>query len=82
MVVGADKGTAVQALRARTGAAAVLYAGDDVTDEDALAVLDAAAGDVGVKVGPGATAAGHRVGSPEQVTAMLARLADLLPAPS
>jgi hypothetical protein len=46
------------------GATAVLFAGDDVTDEDALASLDA--GDVGVRVGAGDTAASVRVdGIPE-----------------
>jgi trehalose-phosphatase len=77
-VLQADKGTALQELRERTGAVAVLYAGDDVTDEDAFAVLDPARGDVGVKVGSGATAAAHRVGSPEDVTAVLERLVDLV----
>lgn len=79
-VVTADKGSALQGLRARTGAAAVLYAGDDVTDEDAFAVLDPAAGDVGVKVGPGPTAAGFRVAAPEDVTVLLRRLLEALPA--
>ena len=81
-MVTADKGSALQGLRARTGAAAVLYAGDDVTDEDAFAVLDAGAGDVGVKVGPGPTVAAGWVGSPEDVTALLRRLLELLPAPA
>lgn len=79
-VLQADKGSAVQRLRARTAAAAVLYAGDDVTDEDAFGVLDPASGDVGVKVGPGDTAAAHRVGAPDDVTALLERLADLVAA--
>ena len=73
-VVVVDKGTALQALRAQVDARAVLYAGDDVTDEDAFAVLDPGAGDVGVKVGPGPTAAGYRVAAPAQVTALLERL--------
>ena len=73
-VVVVDKGTALQALRAQVDARAVLYAGDDVTDEDAFAVLDPEAGDVGVKVGPGPTAAGYRVAAPAQVTGLLERL--------
>ncbi|MGJ7442633.1 trehalose-phosphatase [Aquipuribacter sp. MA13-6] len=73
-VVEADKGSAVLALRRRTGAVSVLYVGDDVTDEDAFAVLEADGGDVGVKVGDGDTAAGHRVGSPQDVTDLLERL--------
>lgn len=77
-VVEADKGTALLGLRERTGAAAVLYAGDDLTDEDAFAVLDPAAGDVTVKVGDGDTAAACRVGTPEDVTALLERLHERL----
>ncbi|WJL95822.1 trehalose-phosphatase [Microbacterium sp. ET2] len=49
------KDTAVAALRERTGATAVLFAGDDVTDEDALRSLGE--GDLGVHVGAGETAA-------------------------
>lgn len=49
------KDSAVAALRARTGATAVLFAGDDVTDEDALQSLGPA--DVGVHVGPPPSAA-------------------------
>ncbi|NYF17225.1 trehalose 6-phosphate phosphatase [Microbacterium sp. AK009] len=49
------KDTAVAALRERVGATAVLFAGDDVTDEDALRSLGA--GDLGVHVGAGETAA-------------------------
>ncbi len=56
----------------------MLYAGDDVTDERAFAVLDDAAGDVTVKVGPGPTHARHRVADPEQFAAVLERLAALL----
>ncbi len=70
-VVEADKGSAVRALREQTGAASVLYVGDDVTDEDAFAVLEPDNGDVGVKVGDGDTAATHRVGTPEDVTILL-----------
>lgn len=75
-VVRADKGTALTALRDRLGAAAVLYVGDDTTDENAFAVLRD--GDVGIKVGDGRTAAGHRVDDPEQVSAVLAHLAEAL----
>ena len=68
------KGEAVQHLRRYTGATAVLYAGDDVTDEDAFAVLGA--GDVGVKSGPGTTSAAYRVRGPEQIAHVLSLLAD------
>ena len=66
------KDTAVAALRDRVEATAVLFAGDDVTDEDALRRL--APGDLGVHVGPGPTAA--RVVVPD-IPAMAALLADL-----
>jgi trehalose 6-phosphate phosphatase len=75
-VVRADKGSALSALRGRLGADAVLYAGDDTTDEDAFAVLRD--GDVGVKVGDGETSARHRVDDPEQVSVLLAHLVDVL----
>lgn len=74
-VLHATKGEAVTALRDESGAVAVLYAGDDVTDEDALATLGA--DDLGIKVGDGDTCAGFRVADPEAVAALLSRLADL-----
>lgn len=82
-VVEADKGSALAALRDRLaertgGRPAVLYAGDDVTDEDAFRALDPGAGDVGVKVGDGDTAAGFRVGTPEDVSALLQHLVSVL----
>lgn len=49
------KDTAVSELRERTDATAVLFAGDDVTDEDALKKLRP--GDLGLHVGVGPTAA-------------------------
>ncbi|MFZ8756628.1 trehalose-phosphatase [Microbacterium sp. HMH0099] len=49
------KDSAIRTLRERTGATAVLFAGDDVTDEDALRSLEP--GDLGVRVGGGETAA-------------------------
>lgn len=68
-VLQVNKGMAVDALRERTGADAVLFAGDDVTDETAFARLRP--GDVGVKVGDGDTAAAHRVAGPPQIAAVL-----------
>lgn len=69
------KDTAVQTLRERTRATAVLFAGDDVTDEDALRSLGRR--DLGVRVGAGETAA--RVTVPDipafaDLLALLARL--------
>lgn len=68
-VVRADKGTALMALRDALGADAVVYFGDDVTDEDVFTVLTPT--DVGVKVGEGATAARYRVEGPEQAAEAL-----------
>ena len=69
------KGEAVEHLRRYTRATAVLYAGDDVTDEDAFAALGPR--DLGLKSGSGDTVAAHRVPGPAEVAATLARLADL-----
>jgi trehalose 6-phosphate phosphatase len=69
-----DKGAALELLREQVGADAVLFAGDDVTDETAFARLRP--GDVGVKVGPGDTAAEHRVDAPPDITALLQQLVE------
>lgn len=74
-VVLVGKGSALDSLRHRAEATAVLFAGDDVTDETAFAVLGDA--DVGVKVGVGSTAAGWRVEDPEALVALLERLLTL-----
>nr|WP_152602264.1 bifunctional alpha,alpha-trehalose-phosphate synthase (UDP-forming)/trehalose-phosphatase [Cryobacterium roopkundense] len=68
------KGQAIELLRAHTGADRMLYAGDDVTDEDAFAVLRDK--DVGVKIGLGPTLAGYRVRSPAEVTQLLTLVAE------
>lgn len=66
VVVGdATKGTAIESIRRDTGAGAVLYLGDDVTDEDVFRSLGEA--DVGIKVGDGDTAATHRIESVRDV---------------
>lgn len=67
------KDTAVARLRETTGATAVLFAGDDVTDEDALAALGS--NDVGVRVGAGDTAASVRMADIPEFAAFLSRLA-------
>jgi trehalose 6-phosphate phosphatase len=73
-VVRMDKGAALDLLRERVAADAVVFAGDDVTDETAFARLRP--GDVGVKVGPGDTAAEHRVDAPSDITALLQLLVE------
>lgn len=67
------KDTAVAWLRDHSRATAVLFAGDDVTDEDALRSLRP--GDVGVRVGDGETAASVRVAGIPELAAMLERVA-------
>lgn len=75
-VRGANKGDGIQRLREYTRATAVLFAGDDVTDEDGFAVLRAGEGDIGIKVGEGATAAQYRLADEEAVATMLTLLAE------
>ena len=72
----ADKGVAVQTLRAMSGAAAVIFLGDDVTDEAAFARLGP--GDLGIKVGDGDTRAAERIPDCIAVTHVLRTLADHL----
>ena len=67
------KDSAIAALRDRLGATAVLFAGDDVTDEDALASLGPS--DLGIRVGDGETSASVRVGSIQELAAALSLLA-------
>ena len=74
-VRSANKGEAVEHLRRYTHADAVFFAGDDVTDEDAFRVLGDA--DLGLKSGPGDTAASFRVGGPDEVAHVLDELATL-----
>ena len=69
------KDSAIAALRERVNATAVLFAGDDMTDEDALASLGP--DDLGIRVGPGETAATVRVADILALAALLARLARL-----
>jgi trehalose 6-phosphate phosphatase len=64
-----SKGVALDRMR---GDAAVLFAGDDVTDESVFTRLRP--GDVGVKVGDGETAAAHRVPDPPALVALLEEL--------
>ncbi len=71
-VVNASKGEGLTFLRQITGATAVLFAGDDVTDEDALGRLES--GDVGVKVGLDFTQAEFRVEAPAHVAELLEAL--------
>ncbi|MFT4087336.1 MAG: trehalose-phosphatase [Gordonia sp. (in: high G+C Gram-positive bacteria)] len=78
-VIETSKGAALDSLRSSFGAEAVLYLGDDVTDEKAFAHLRD--GDVGIKVGDGHTIAEYRVPTTDDVAAVLASVADARHAP-
>ena len=75
-VLQVTKGDALADLRRELGVGALLYAGDDVTDERAFSTLRPE--DLTVRVGPGDTAARFRVADPEGLAAALIRLAGLL----
>ncbi len=68
-VISTDKGRAVDALRKQYHATAVLFLGDDITDENAFASLRDT--DLGVKVGSGTTAAAVRVADPSAIADLL-----------
>jgi trehalose 6-phosphate phosphatase len=72
-VVDTDKGRALLRLRDELRSDAVVFAGDDITDESAFARLEP--GDVGIKVGPGPTRAHFRVLDSDEVVHALRRLA-------
>ncbi len=72
-VVKADKGMALRSLVQRLNAHAVLFIGDDATDEDAFAALRPQ--DVGVRVGSAESVAEFSVRDPVVVRQVLASLA-------
>ena len=74
-VIETSKGRALESIRQQVGASAVLFLGDDTTDEDAFATLTGP--DVGVKVGEGPTVADYRVADPTVVSQVLALLFEL-----
>lgn len=69
------KDDALERLREITGASAVLFAGDDVTDEDAMQTLRP--GDLGIRVGQGETAASLRVADPDELGRVLRVIASM-----
>jgi trehalose-phosphatase len=74
-VVEPSKAEALENLRSRLGASAAMYAGDAYSDELAIATLRGP--DMGVRVGPGETAAAHRLRDPESFARILAVLFEL-----
>lgn len=68
------KDAAMAALREHFDATGILFAGDDVTDEDAMRVLGG--DDLGVRVGPGESSAAIRVDGPQEIALLLEALAD------
>lgn len=70
----ATKGDAIQRLRDYVGADAVFFAGDDTTDEDAIAVLGP--DDLGVRVGDAPSVARLRVPGTAEIARVLAILTD------
>jgi trehalose-6-phosphatase len=70
-----DKGAALLAMIERNRDCTVLFAGDAVTDETAMAALREH--DISIKGGPGPTIARYRVADPEQMVAVLVEVARL-----
>ncbi len=71
-LLSTTKGDAVRSVKRTSGADAVLFFGDDVSDESVFEVLGSE--DVGVKVGPAPSIARHRVPDPRRVVAVLEEL--------
>jgi trehalose-phosphatase len=69
------KGDGLHLLHSALHPSCTLFVGDDLTDEDALAVLGPQ--DVGIRVGSGDTRARYRLGTPDEVAALLMELAKL-----
>jgi trehalose 6-phosphate phosphatase len=70
----ASKGEALLGLAHRLGRAPLVFFGDDVTDEDAFALMGET--DISVRVGDGDTVARFRLDGPGAVADLLDRLAD------
>ncbi|MFN2425242.1 MAG: trehalose-phosphatase [Candidatus Binatia bacterium] len=74
-VLPTSKGRALNAIRQRVGATAVIFLGDDLTDEEAFTTLSGP--DMGVKVGTDPSLARCRVSDTVEVARLLGRLAEL-----
>lgn len=77
-VIDTSKGAALESLAAQVGSQALLYLGDDVTDETVFSRMTGAA-DVSIKVGEGDTAARYRVAGPEGAAECLTVLVQGMP---
>ncbi|MCA9727614.1 MAG: trehalose-phosphatase, partial [Candidatus Eisenbacteria bacterium] len=75
MLLPTHKGDALERIRARVGASAVLFLGDDRTDEDAFETLTGP--DMGIKIGDGETAAEFRIDDTTDVARLLAEVCEL-----
>lgn len=69
----ASKGDALLQLAERLERSPIVYLGDDVTDEDAFRTMSDA--DVSIRVGPGESAAAHRLSGPADVAEFVSLLA-------
>ncbi|MDN6374469.1 MAG: hypothetical protein L0K12_16330, partial [Brevibacterium aurantiacum] len=72
----ATKGDGLRSLIAAGSPSAVLYLGDDVTEEDAFAELENLTTSLSIKVGPAPTRAPWRITDPDAVAELLTRLAN------
>jgi trehalose 6-phosphate phosphatase len=79
-LIQATKGDGLQKLREVTGCQATLFAGDDVTDEDALVLMRG--DDVGIRVGGGHSSAAFHVVGCEDIASVLWHVYELLQAQS
>ncbi len=71
-----SKARAIAELRDELAAGAVVFLGDDRTDEEVFAALGD--GDCSIRVGPGETVARHRLAGPPEVLRFLEALTDLV----
>jgi len=74
-IVKTSKGEALERIRRRVGATAVLFIGDDLTDEDAFKTLSGP--DLGIKVGDGPSIAKERIKDTNEVARILALITEL-----
>jgi trehalose 6-phosphate phosphatase len=74
-VASTEKGDAVAALRREIEADAIVFLGDDITDESVFETLEAE--DVGIHIGPGPSAARAFIALPDDVPEVLEAIASI-----